>query len=55
MSGDVALTVSGSPSAEEVAVVLAALSRPRTGTTDEPSGYEKWRRARLAALSRLSR
>jgi hypothetical protein len=49
--GDGELTVRGGASDEELAAVIAALaSRPEP---PESSGYEKWRRARRAALSRL--
>ncbi len=46
MSGDV--RVRGGASDEEVAAVIAAVAT-RAGVP-EPSGYERWRAARLAAV-----
>lgn len=46
--------VRGTANAEELAVVLAALSARTNGTADDVSAYERWRRNRLAALRRTS-
>lgn len=43
------ITVRGNASAEEIAALLATLSRRQV---EEPSRYERWRQTRLAALRR---
>lgn len=44
--------VRGNATADEVAAVLAALSKRATDQAREPDRYERWRRTRLAAVSR---
>jgi hypothetical protein len=50
------VVVSGGASAEELAAVLAALRAAAAVVplAPEPSGYERWRRGRLAAMRRGS-
>ena len=43
--------ISGSPTAQEVAAVVAAL-HAFEAAVEKLSSYERWRRQRLAALSR---
>lgn len=53
MSASGGVRVRGGATAEELAVVLALVSRgePSAGAPDAaPSGYDAWRAARLAAL-----
>jgi hypothetical protein len=45
------VTVHGAATAEEIAAVLAVLSRT-AGAEPEPDGYERWRAVRRRALRR---
>ena len=46
------LEVRGNATAEEVAAVLAALRQlTQAQRADQPGTYERWRRARLAAVA----
>jgi len=45
-----AVVVRGAPTSDEIAAVLAALTRRVPATSDDP--YERWRRGRIEARSR---